>query len=137
MQIKLSTLIALAALIFIGTLAVIIGQRLSTEAMAVLLGVFAGVIASVPTTAVVTWLVLRNNNQPSQTVRVERTIHTAAPIEQQPYPGMLPPPYTMPPGLMPNGQNNPFAGTPYQNLPYQGMPNTREFTVIGGDPISE
>lgn len=136
MQTKLSTLIALAALIFAGTLAVIIGQRLSTEAMAVLLGVFAGVIASVPTTAVVTWLVLRNN-QPTQTVRVERTIHTPAPVEQAPYHSMLPAPYTMPPGLMPNGQNNPFAGTPYQNIPYQGLPNTREFTVIGGDPISE
>ena len=45
---------------FAVTLAVVIGLRLSTEAMAVIAGVVAGVAASVPASLMVIWLATRN-----------------------------------------------------------------------------
>jgi len=42
------------------TLAIIIGQRLSSEAMAVLLGVVTGIVSSVPTSLLIVWIATRN-----------------------------------------------------------------------------
>jgi hypothetical protein len=47
-------------LAFVVTLALIIGWRLSDQAMAVTIGVLAGVAASVPTSLFVIWVVLRS-----------------------------------------------------------------------------
>ena len=56
---KLRVAWLLCALAFAVTLAVVIGQRLSTEAMAVIVGVVAGVAASIPTALIVVWLASR------------------------------------------------------------------------------
>ena len=40
--------LALLAILFVVVLAIVVGQRLSTEAMAVVVGVVCGVVASVP-----------------------------------------------------------------------------------------
>ncbi len=49
----------LCLLSFVITLALIIGWRLSDQAMAVIVGVVAGVAASIPTSLIVVWLALR------------------------------------------------------------------------------
>jgi len=46
-------------LAFAVTLAVVIGQRLSAEAMSVMVGVVAGVAASIPTSLIVVWFATR------------------------------------------------------------------------------
>lgn len=52
-------------LVFVGTLAITIAQRLSSEAMSVMVGVLAGVTASIPTSAIVVWLALKAWQIPS------------------------------------------------------------------------
>jgi hypothetical protein len=52
-------LLYLCLLAFVITLAVIIGWRLADQAIAVIIGVLAGVAASVPTSLAVVWLVLQ------------------------------------------------------------------------------
>jgi hypothetical protein len=57
---KIRVLFTLMGLAFAMTLAVVIGLRLSTEAMAVIAGVVAGVAASIPASLIVIWLATRN-----------------------------------------------------------------------------
>jgi hypothetical protein len=52
----------LCLLAFVITLALIIGWRLSDQAMAVIIGVVAGVAASVPASLVVVWLALQSRS---------------------------------------------------------------------------
>ena len=58
----------LCLLAFVITLAAIIGWRLADQAMAVIIGVLAGVAASVPTSLAVVWLVLQRRLAASQRV---------------------------------------------------------------------
>ena len=53
---SLRTCLYLCLLAFVVTLALIIGWRLSDQAMAVIVGVVAGVAASVPTSLLVVWV---------------------------------------------------------------------------------
>src|ERR1700675_3923842 len=50
----------LFGVVFSVTLALIVGQRLSAESMAVVIGVIAGVAASIPTSLIVVWFMGRN-----------------------------------------------------------------------------
>jgi len=52
-----------AAVVFVGVLAVIIGQRMSTDAMAVVIGVIFGVAASIPTSLLVAVVTRRAQGQ--------------------------------------------------------------------------
>lgn len=52
----------LCLLAFVVTLALIIGWRLSDQAMAVIVGVVAGVAASIPTSLVVAWITLQGRS---------------------------------------------------------------------------
>ena len=56
-------LIGLAILAFSITLAVIIGRRMSTEAMAVVIGVACGVLASIPTSLLILAVIRRGDQQ--------------------------------------------------------------------------
>lgn len=51
----------IAGLASITTLAILFGIRASTDALAVIVGVVLGVVASVPTTVLVTYILLRPN----------------------------------------------------------------------------
>ena len=62
----------LCLLAFVITLALIIGWRLSDQAMAVIIGVVAGVAASVPTSLLVVWVALQNRTA------LERVVTSAA-----------------------------------------------------------
>jgi len=112
---------------FAVTLAVIIGQRLSAEAMAVTVGVVAGVAASIPTSLIVVWFATR-------TVVAQST--------PQPEPRMVMMPQASPLGMqMPTAQN--YAGFPGQaymppTMPQLQMPvqfAPRQFNVIGGSEM--
>ena len=60
-----SRILSLVALTAFGiTLAIVIGQRLSSEAMAVLLGVVVGVAASMPALLVAMWFFTRKKETP-------------------------------------------------------------------------
>ena len=119
---------------FAVTLAVVVGQRLSSEAMAVLLGVVAGVAASIPTSLIVVWIATRSlvskvESAPrAEPVRAEPRIV----VMQQPAPAPTPAAYVYPasPSAAYPGWNgaSAYAASPLPNAPMSG----RKFTVIGG-----
>jgi hypothetical protein len=113
------------------TLALLVGRRLSAEALGVMVGVLAGVAASLPMGLIVAWLALRMRG-PSI---IERTVPVPTPagleprvvvVAQPPFtPGLVParPAYT-PPDV--GGALAPLRASPPAPAP------AREFTVIGG-----
>ena len=119
------------------TLAVVVGQRLSSEAMAVLLGVVAGVAASIPTSLIVVWIATRSlvskvESAPrADPVRAEPRIV----VMQQPAPASPPTPTpaayvypASPSAAYPGWNGAPAYAAPVPNAPMSG----RKFTVIGG-----
>ncbi len=107
-------------LVIVTVLSVLVIQRLSAEAMAVFVGVVAGVAASVPTSLIVMWFALRTVS--ARTENVSRTTVEARPPE----PRIV----VVSPSIMPAspgyGPATPMALPPYA----QAAP--RRFTVIGG-----
>jgi hypothetical protein len=87
-------LIGLSLLVGIVTLAVIIGQRMSTDAMAVVIGVVFGVAASIPTSLLIALAARGNRRQ-------------APPYRRDDYQPSPPPPqiYVVNPGQMPAATN--------------------------------
>jgi hypothetical protein len=120
---------ALAVLAFSITLAVLIGQRLSDQAMAVIVGSVIGVAASVPMTALVLWLTLRQRDliRQTMTTRAEPTPREEASrivvIQPQPY---APPPY-------PQTQQHTYL-TPPPLMPSYSSPS-REFKIVGVEDL--
>jgi hypothetical protein len=111
--------VSLGLVIFV-VLSVLIIQRLSAEAMAVFVGVVAGVAASVPTSLIVMWFALRTVGARTETL--SRPVADARPPE----PRIV----VVSPSIMPAspayGPATPMALPPY----VQAAP--RRFTVIGG-----
>ena len=127
------------------TLALIVGQRLSAEGMAVVIGVIAGVAASIPTSLIVVWFMGHNAGP--------RNIIEATPAPQ---PARQPEPAEPRVVLMPAPQPQPQAQPAYANMPGYGPQSyagfapaqsgyanspayavaqplpARRFTVIGG-----
>jgi hypothetical protein len=105
-------LIALS-LAFSVTLAIILGQRLSDQAVSILAGAACGVAASIPTSLLIVWV----TRQRSKEEKVQR---------QQPAQGMYPPVIVVQPpaqpGLPPGQQ---------QAYPQMQPPAPRQFTVVG------
>jgi hypothetical protein len=128
------TLLAMG-MAFSVALAIVVGHRLSGEAMAVVIGVMAGVVASIPTSLMVVWFASRP--------RVTRT-PMDIPARPTPEPRIL---------LMPAPQSAPamtrlaaygtqsYAGYAQGGAaqPGQCMPEpvlvARHFTVIGGSEL--
>jgi hypothetical protein len=106
-------LVGAVLVVFVVTLAIVIGQRLSDQAMAVLAGAVCGVGASIPTSLLIVWVTRRRQEQrPPQAV-----------------PGPYPPVVVVQPPAQVGGPN------PHQAAylaPY-GPPTQREFTVVGGE----
>ena len=111
--------VTLGLVIFV-VLSVLVIQRLSAEAMAVFVGVVAGVVASVPTSLIVMWFALRTASARSETL--SRPVVEARPPE----PRIV----VVSPSVMPAspayGPATPMALPPY------AQPAPRRFTVIGG-----
>ena len=114
--------IALAALGFGVTMAIIIGQKLSEQAMAVIVGAVIGVAASVPMTALVLWLTQRHAAQgPAMT----RGFASPAEVRPQVYVVQTPAP---PAPAQPLAQMG-YLSAPAL-MPYAAHAE-RQFTIIG------
>jgi hypothetical protein len=126
-------------------LAVVVGQRLSGEAMAVVIGVMAGVVASIPTSLIVVWFASRQRvlrmpmDIPTRPAPEPRIMLMPAP---QPAPTQTAHSAQVLTGLAAYGAQS-YAGYA-QNGPQPGgyAPEpvlvARHFTVIGGcEPLSE
>ena len=121
MSFKMPLLLALLA--FAITLAIVIGERMSSEAMAVLMGVVAGVAASIPTSLIVVWIAAKVMLKPNESTPVEppRVV-----VMQQPTPQPAPA-YGYPAPQQYPGWG---GGPAYPAVAAPPMP--RKFTVIGG-----
>lgn len=125
-------------LAFFVTLAIIVGQRMSAEAMAVMVGVIAGVAASIPTSLIVVWFATRTTM-----LRPAPEAPTPAPAPRptpQPEPRIV---VMAPPTPAPQMGYQSFAGYPAQAYPAYAPPALaqpalppRQFTVIGGTEFS-
>ena len=107
--------VATVALIaFAVTLAVIIGQRMSTDAMAVVIGVACGVLASIPTSLLILAVSGRQGG------RREREVQ-----QQRDYPPVV---------IVNPGNDQPrYLQPPFPNPVIQ--PQQREFRVIGDEDV--
>jgi hypothetical protein len=109
---KAALLIVMA---FVATLAAIIAQRMSTDAMAVVVGVVCGVAASIPTSLLIIFVTGRRE-------RDARANEAARPA--------YPPIVVVNPGATPQNLN-PYAGA---YLPPAGLPSgSRQFRLVGDD----
>jgi hypothetical protein len=110
--------LGLVALAFSATLAVVVGNRLSDEALAVLAGAVCGVGAAIPTSLLIL-AIARRKDKPEE--------HPQMYAQRQ---GAYPPVIVVAP---PNVQQQPYnwnGGYP----PTLAPPTQRQFTVVGGTP---
>ena len=124
---KTRVVVVLAVLTFCVALAIVIDQRLSGEAMAVLLGVIAGVGASIPTSLIVVWLTVRNSTPAQRTVEVRQ-----APADEEPRERVV---VVQAPDATDGGYVTGPVRPAYANVPRRAAmqpPPPRKFTVIGG-----
>jgi hypothetical protein len=120
----------MVGLAFAVTLAVVIGQRLSAEAMAVTVGVIAGVAASIPTSLIVVWFATR-------ALLAGRSAAEPAPAPAEPRVVVMTPAqagfsqgqYPVMPGY---GAAQQFAPVAYAQMPAPMQAGPRHFNVIGG-----
>jgi hypothetical protein len=125
----------LGSLAFGVTLAVMIGQRLSSEAMAILMGVVAGVVASIPTSLIVVWIAMKTMVKPAAQAQ---TRPQPAPREEPVLPTAELPRLVL--VQQPMQQAMAYSQPGWPTPSYQSMmptPAPRKFTVIGGNAESE
>ncbi len=143
------TVLRLSALflmtVFMVSLAYFIGERLSSEAMAVLLGVIAGVSASIPTSLIIVWVATRSMSMPN----MQPVTHAAAkPVEDRivvvnPQPQARPQSMVVEPPAnyagrqpAPTYTQSPYARPQQRQSPMSQVTVDRQFTIIGDTQIS-
>lgn len=94
------------------SLALILGLRISSDALAVIIGVILGVLASLPTTLLLVFVSSRQQNK----------------LNQPPYP-----PGQHPPVVVINASDKPPAYAPSALPPAYPANGTRRWTVIGDE----
>jgi hypothetical protein len=117
-------LLALLALAFVVTLGVVIGTRLNSEAIAVLMGVGAGVAASIPTALLIMAVTRRRDDDEGEYVEPYDEPRRA-----------VPPVIVVTPGASAQPQLPYQASYPYQQMPTPGQ--RRQFRVMGYDEEEE
>jgi len=116
---RLRAFLIVVVLLFTMTLAVIVGTRLSNEALAVLAGAAVGVAAAIPTSLLIVTVVRRRDEGRGRAM--------AAPSQQQTPPVIV---------VAPQG-GHPGMGN-WQDMPSSlMMPQQRRFTVVGADSTVE
>jgi hypothetical protein len=116
MRARLLLLFPLTA--FAITLGIVVGQRLSQEAMVVLVGVVAGVAASIPTSLLTIWLVTRSQ-MPNVTVSAPMP-QPAPPAEPRVIVVQSPP------------AASPHPASAFPTSPFPEPIRERQFNIIGG-----
>jgi len=110
------------AVVFGITLAIVVGKRMSAEAMAVVVGVVCGVAASIPTSLLLL-VVARRDRQPEENRAMsgmERSYPPVVVIQGGGQPGL-----------------GPGSGLGYWPSAVNGPSAQRDFTVVGGDDLLE
>ncbi|MCB0165837.1 MAG: hypothetical protein KDI79_16515 [Anaerolineae bacterium] len=100
---------------FVVVMAVVIGLRLSPDAMAVIIGIICGVLASIPTSVILVW-VLRQRDKQTEEMGYGQGRYGHYP------------PVVVVNGQSPNGYSN---TAPAPMLAPTTPPGTRDFRVIG------
>jgi hypothetical protein len=108
-------------LVFAVALAIVVGKRMSAEAMAVVIGVICGVAASIPTLALLMIVLTRRERQ--RTDEAERQARA----------GSQPPVVVIQGGAPQALPQGPQAG--YWPAPAQEPPVDRQFHIVGGDDL--
>ena len=123
----------LCLLAFVVTLALMIGWRLSDQALAVIVGVVAGVAASIPTSLFVAWITVQGR----LAYGARASYAAAAPVQPQVI--IVHPPHAAAPGnaASPQPQRSltvlPAYTTP-ESTALNGLPiGPRQFTIMGED----
>lgn len=130
-------LLLIFAVVFAATLAVIVGESLSSEAMSVMVGVVAGVGASIPTSLLIMWFAMRTSELRASTVMPAPMMYSAEPPEPRivvvtqpaPRPPALAPAYASYDGYAPQE----YAAQPeVLPAPARPAPVQRRFIVVDG-----
>jgi hypothetical protein len=128
-------LLLIFVVVFAATLAVIVGETLSSEAMSVMVGVVAGVGASIPTSLLIMWFAVRTAEMRSATAMPSPELYPMEPPEPRivvvtqaaprPQAPALPPGYAGYEGQAPYG---------YEQQPevLPARPAPRRFIVVDG-----
>lgn len=113
----------LLAVAFVITLAIVVGKRMSAEAMAVVVGVVCGVAASIPTSVLLLLAVSRRDSRPQDDraqVGMERSNPPVVVIQGGGQPGLAP-----------------GTGAGYWPAALSGPSTQRDFHVVGGEDLLE
>ncbi|MFQ5855808.1 MAG: hypothetical protein ACE5LU_09225 [Anaerolineae bacterium] len=113
---------ALAVIAFTVTLGIVVGNRLSTEAMAVVVGIVCGVLASVPTSILLLILVRRLTTEPSQPPQHH---------QQTAYPPVI----VISPGAGQSDRSPDYLFDPPTSRPAGYLP--RDFRIVGEEDEEE
>lgn len=114
----MNRILALGALICAGVFAYVVGVRMSTEGMAVVIGVAFGVMASIPTSLIIAGVMRKANSE----------TRSASP-QVSPAPPMIV--VTTPPPALQNQMNWQQPSRLESPATMQTRPVTRRFRVIG------
>ena len=126
---RLRVFLGLAGVAFAVTLAVIVGNRLSDEAMAVLAGAVCGVGAAIPTSLLIVSVSRRRDEEQGRTL-VPVQGQGAYGQPQDAYPQAQGP---YPPVVIVTPQSTPHRSAGWDGLPPSLVaPVQRTFTVVGG-----
>jgi len=117
---KLKHVALLLALTFTIALAVVIGKKMSTEAMAVVIGIACGVASSIPTTALLTLVLTRRDHQKEDERQLAR-------------PGAYPPVVVIQGGAPQSLPSSPQAG--YWPGLAQAPLVQRQFHIVGNEDL--
>jgi len=117
----LKQVLLVVGLVFAITLAIVVGKKMSAEAMAVVVGIACGVAAAIPTSVLLLVVLTRRDRQQPDDVEARSRQYGSPPVIviQGGAPQALPP--------------GPQAG--YWPAPQPGPTVNREFHVVGGEDL--
>ncbi len=124
--------VGVGILVFTAVLAITVGYRMSADAMAVVIGVVVGVLASIPMSAVILIITQRQRREEAEARWTPQRQTPPVVVIQG---GQM----AQRPEWLPQGAVSPFSQTPiYQAYPVAGVPAAlgapaRQFKVIGDD----
>ncbi len=122
--------IVLVGMAFAVTLAIVVANRLSEQALAVVVGALCGVVASVPVSIAFVIAAHRNWGRPETVVQESpRRLDPEPPRYSQPQQPII---VIAPP--QPNSAAYPYSNAPYYTPPQPNEPESRrEFKIIGDE----
>jgi hypothetical protein len=127
---NVNKLIGLGVVAFAVTLAVLIADRLSNQALALIIGVFFGLLMSMPLCGLIIWLVLRQNRlYPNDGF----TRVAAPPRQEQPQIIVVQP--QQPSAAYPAGVLHGYAQLTPNTTPV--MRPAREFKIVGQEEVED